>query len=170
MKISLVGYMGVGKSVVAEHVSRLLNIPVLDLDKVIEEREGCSISNIFKTKGELYFRRLEHKCLKHVLSQESFILSTGGGTPVFYDNMELLKAHSHSIFLLAKPAVLAERLKTEKHQRPLIAHLEDEQLIEFIAKHLFERNLFYQKSKFTLNTHKKSPEQVALEIKNLVKD
>ena len=169
MIITLVGYMGSGKSSVGKTLSKEMNYPFLDLDKVIEEECDIKIGEIFKQHGEIYFRKLERKTLKNILeTKDDIILSTGGGTPIFYDNMDLILQKSISFYLHATPLTLAERLEKEKENRPLIAHLDKADLPEFIAKHLFERNPFYQKSKFTIKTDNLTPQEITDEIINLI--
>ena len=92
----------------------------------------------------------------------------GGGTPCFYDNMETINQSTESFFLRASVGTLVTRLSPQMDKRPLIAHLKPEDLPEFIAKHLFERNVYYSKAKFTITTDGKDPEQVADEIWALV--
>lgn len=164
MKISLVGYMGSGKTTIGKLLSAHYNVPFYDLDHYIETQEKATISQIFEQKKELYFRKKEHQYLKEILQKDNFVLSTGGGTPIFYNNMDLLNLASTTINLSANPTELSHRLSAEKHHRPLIAHLENEQIPEFIAKHLFERNPHYQKAQIIINTNQKLPEQIAQEI------
>lgn len=163
--ISLVGYMGSGKTSVASVLSAKLQCPWVDLDYEIESFEKNQISEIFKQKGEIYFRKLENQLLSKLLeTPRPMVLSLGGGAPMFYDNMAQLLAKTQSFYLYAPPSELAQRLAKGKAQRPLIRHLADEDLPEFIAKHLFERNAKYQMAKYTINTQGLAPEQVADEI------
>lgn len=165
MIISLVGYMGSGKSHVAKVLSQKLQLKIIDLDKEISLRNKMSIPEIFAQRGEIYFRKQEKDTLQQLLnSHSSGILSLGGGTPCFYDNMETINRHTESFFLRTSVATLVTRLSPQMDKRPLIARLAPEDLPEFIAKHLFERNLFYSKAKFTVSTDGKNPEQVADEI------
>ena len=169
MIITLIGYMGSGKSSIGKLLSKKINYRFLDLDEVIEEKGNLKISEIFKQYGEIYFRKLESKTLKDILeTKDNIILSTGGGTPIFYDNMELILQNSISFYLQATPVTLAERLESGKQNRPLIAHLSKTDLPEFIAKHLFERNPFYQKSKFIIKTDNLTPQKITDEIINLI--
>lgn len=144
MKIVLLGYMGSGKSTVGRLLAQKLATHFLDLDAYIEAQEQATIKEIFASKGELYFRKKEHEYLQEVLQQEHFVLALGGGTPCYSQNMEKVLEHTEEVFYLklSIPA-LAERLQTEKANRPLIQHLSDEDLPEFIGKHLFERSPFY---------------------------
>ncbi len=163
--VILLGYMGSGKSTVANAIGAQTGWPVIDLDAVIEARVGQSIPTIFSEKGELYFRKQEREALQEVLMRrDSFVLATGGGTPCYYDNIEVMNQHGHTFFLQGSVGTLAERLRSSATQRPLLNGLSEEEQSEFIAKHLFERNTFYQQAQHTLSVNGKSPETIAAEI------
>jgi shikimate kinase len=165
MILSLLGYMGSGKTHISKILSEKINFKFIDLDKEISKKKKQTIPEIFKTKGEIYFRKLEREVLEELLATEkNAVLSLGGGTPAYYNNMEIINHNSKSIFLTASISTLSERLNKQKEKRPLIAHLTDEDLPEFIAKHLFERNTFYQKSQYIIKTDAKTPEQIVEEI------
>lgn len=170
MIISLMGYMGSGKS----HISRILdektNYKIIDLDVEIISRYGLSVSEIFKKKGEIFFRKLERDVLEDILTtKKNIVLSLGGGTPAYYDNITLINEYSISFFLQTSVSVLVKRLVKDKEKRPLISNISDKDLPEFIAKHLFERNTFYHQAKFTINTNGKTPEEIATEIISIIK-
>lgn len=165
MILSLLGYMGSGKTHISKILSEKINFKFIDLDKEISKKKKQTIPEIFKTKGEIYFRKLEREVLEELLATEkNAVLSLGGGTPAYYNNMEIINHNSKSIFLTASISTLTERLNKQKEKRPLIAHLTDEDLPEFIAKHLFERNTFYQKAQYIIKTDSKTPEQIVAEI------
>lgn len=165
MIITLVGYMGTGKSHISNILSSKLNFKLFDLDQEISNKFELSIAEIFKNNGEIFFRKAEKETLNEILSsEEHLILSVGGGTPVYYDNMERINDKSISIYLRTGVSTLTERLKKNKHKRPLIAKIADEDLPEFIAKHLFERNSFYSKAHYIVDTDQKTTEEVAEEI------
>ena len=165
MIITLIGYMGSGKSLIGKTLATSLSATFLDLDTLIEQHEQRLIKEIFATKGEIYFREVERKVLLSTLTrQENIILSLGGGTPCFYNNMEEINAKSQSIYLQTSIKTLAERLAPEKDKRPIIAHLNEEQLQEFIAKHLFERRPFYEKAQHIVKTDDKTAEEIVAEI------
>ena len=169
MIISLLGYMGSGKSHISRVLSAELNYKCLDLDYEIALHEQSPVAEIFKNKGELHFRKTERALLEKLLnSNENTVLSLGGGTPVYYDNMSLINDNSHSFFLQCNLNTLVERLSRNKEKRPLIARISDEDLPEFIGKHLFERNPFYLRAKHTINTSDKPAEVVVQEIINLL--
>ncbi len=157
--------MGCGKSAISRALSKQLNSKRIDLDDAIEEREGRSIADIFKDKGEVYFRKLETTLLHELLdSNENFILSVGGGTPCFGTNMEVMNAKGIAVYLSANITTLVERLLPEKNKRPLIARISDEDLPEFIGKHLFERRHFYLQAKKAVSVDKKTVKEIANEI------
>jgi len=166
MQIILLGYMASGKSTIGKVVSKMLNINFIDLDDYISEQEKMSVPEIFKMKGEIYFRRIENTYLKEILNSEgNFVLSLGGGTPCYANNMELIKnAHVKSTYIKASINTLVTRLIEEKSKRPLVANLEDEKITEFVAKHLFERRFYYEQAETVINTDKKSLEEIVEEI------
>lgn len=165
MIISLVGYMGSGKSHISKLLSSKLHYKLLDLDKEISLRLNKSIPEIFQKDGEIYFRKKEKEILEDILQEkENSILSVGGGTPTFYKNMDAINEKSTSFFLRTSVKTLSERILKNKEKRPLLARIPDEELPEFIAKHLFERNQFYQKANYIIETEGKSPEEILKEI------
>ena len=164
-KITLLGYMGSGKSTIAKLLGNKLQCPSLDLDDYIIEKEGLSIPDIFEQKGEIYFRKIENIYLKELLeSDKSFVLALGGGTPCYANNMDLILNGSDSYYLRAGIKTLYERLVGEKDNRPMIASLDEEQLTEFIAKHLFERRAFYERAGQIILIDGKSPETIVEEL------
>lgn len=170
MIISLLGYMGSGKSHVSKNLSKKLNFPLIDLDQKISEEHQLSISEIFQNRGEIYFRKEEKRILESLLNEKKdIILSLGGGTPVYYNNMNIINEKSRSVFLRASVKTLTERVLLQKHTRPLISKLEDSDVPEFIAKHLFERNPFYGKAHFTVDTDSKTASEISNEIIKLLK-
>ncbi|SHG81903.1 shikimate kinase [Flavobacterium defluvii] len=144
-KIILLGYMGCGKSTIAQNLSKITNIPFLDLDNCIEKKTNLSIKEIFEKHGEIYFRKLEHEMfLELIQSSENSIIGLGGGTPCYANNHLLLQRDDlTSIYLKASIDTLYNRLVHNKSKRPLIANMEEEEMKEFIAKHLFDRSFYY---------------------------
>ena len=145
MRIVLLGYMGSGKSTVGKVLAGRLSLPFTDLDTYIEAETGESIPEIFKGRGELYFRRKEHELLLRLLEMpEDRVLSLGGGTPAYAGNMQrILQATPNSFYLQHSIPSLVARLAPEKARRPMIAHLPDSELPEFIGKQLFVRGPYY---------------------------
>ena len=167
MKIILLGYMASGKSVIGKLLAQQLGISFLDLDEIIEKEEQNTIEKIFETQGEIYFRKIEHQHFKQLLeTNDSFVLSLGGGTPCYAGNDQHLNGASTVSFYLQTPLeILCKRLENEKNTRPLIANKKGAALQEFIAQHLFERSYFYHKATYTINTGTQTPEEIVSVIK-----
>lgn len=165
-KIILLGYMGSGKSTIANLLSEKTQIGVCDLDKIIEERVGMSVKNVFDQKGEIYFRKLEHQIFRELLaSDEQMILSLGGGTPCYANNHEMLNGTDViSFYLKASIDTLYNRLLAIKEDRPLLAEQEKEEMKEYIAKHLFDRSYYYNQATHVITVDSKSPEDVVSNI------
>lgn len=170
MHIILLGYMASGKSTIGKQLSKKLGIPFLDLDTYIYEKENKSVSEIFSQNGEIYFRKKEHEYLREVLeNQQDFIISLGGGTPCYANNIELiLNKNAISIYLKASIQTLSNRLLKNKNSRPLVAFLDDDQVPEFIAKHLFERRFFYEQARKVVVIDQKSASEIVDEIEMLL--
>jgi len=169
-KVILIGYMAVGKTTIAQLLSEKIGLKYVDLDNLIEKKTNLSISELFKLKGEIYFRKIEHEIFKEILSNdENLIISTGGGTPCYADNHLLLNSeNSISIYLKASLSVIIQRLKLEKTTRPLVAGQSEEELKEFVAKHLFERSYFYNQATFKVGVDNKNSEDIVEEILRLL--
>jgi shikimate kinase len=155
MKIILIGYMGSGKTTIGKQLSISLNYKFIDLDQAIENEAQEPISELFLKKGELYFRKKERTILETILTSDSnIVLATGGGTPCFGDTMEFIKSTENtiSIYLQSSNEQLTQRLFNERLNRPLIAHIQSQELLnDFIRKHLFERSYFYNQSDIKLS-------------------
>lgn len=170
MRIVLLGYMASGKSSVGKKLAKSLVMNFIDLDDYIIEKEGMSISEIFEDKGEIYFRKIEHQYLKEILEKdEKFILSLGGGTPCYANNMDLInRSNTISIYLQGSVSTMVKRLIKKKAKRPLIASLGDNKIPEFVAKHLFERRFFYEQAKMIIKIDDKKKGEVAKELITLL--
>lgn len=160
MIIVLIGYMGSGKSTIGKDLAKVLNYDFIDLDDYISEKENCAIPEMFKTKGEIYFRKQETKYLNELIeTSNNIVLALGGGTPCYANNLtSILEGKNVSSFYLKLSIPhLTKRLFLEKDKRPLISHLSTtEELQEFIGKHLFERTQYYSKAHYTINTDNNS--------------
>lgn len=144
MRIFLIGYMGAGKSTVGKQLARELNVPWFDLDAVITENEEQTIQEIFDKNGESGFRGAERNYLQKIVeAQPNMVLSTGGGTPCFYDNMHFMQQNGTVVYLEMDPGTLAHRLKNSKASRPLIRQIPEDQLKIHIRNHLEERIAIY---------------------------
>jgi shikimate kinase len=165
-KIILLGYMGCGKSTIANRLSKITKIPFVDLDKNIEERTNLSINEIFHKHGEIYFRKLEREVFIELLeSRTDLIIGLGGGTPCYANNHELLQGENIlSVYLKASVDTLFERLVANKSKRPIIATKTDDELKEFIAIHLFERSYYYQQAQHKVVIDGKSKDETTQDI------
>lgn len=169
-KIVLLGYMGCGKSTIANRLSKTTHIPFVDLDKIIEEKANSSISQIFEQHGEIYFRKLEHDVFVELLNApEDMIIGLGGGTPCYANNHELLKGDNVlSIYLKASIETLFERLVANKSKRPLIADKSDDEMKEFIAKHLFDRSFYYNHAQHKVVVDGKTVDETVADILDIL--
>ena len=119
MRIFLIGFMGCGKSSIGEELAKSLNYSFLDLDHYIEKNEDARIVDIFNEKGEDEFRKIEHTYLKNIVLFNNTVIATGGGTPCYFNNMEIIKHNGVSIYLKYNADTLSLRLFKNKNQRPL---------------------------------------------------
>ncbi len=170
MKIVLIGYMGSGKSTIGRALSERIGCEFTDLDDYIEDKVGMTPLQIFAEKGDIYFRKIESRYLVEALSRENqFVLALGGGTPCYGSNMKQVLEHTDRVFYLSLPVMpLVGRLTNEKKNRPLISNIENEELPEFIGKHLLERNAFYQKANHIIHCEGKTVDEIVTEIQGLV--
>ncbi len=144
--IVLLGYMGAGKTTIGRQLALNLDMQFYDLDWYIEMRYHTTVSQIFAERGEEGFREIERNMLHEVAEFENIVLSCGGGTPCFYDNMDYLNSICETVYLKARPDVLAAHLKMGKVERPLIKGKSDEQLLAFIEESLAKREPYYSKA------------------------
>lgn len=165
--IILLGYMGCGKSSVGKYLFDNNNLSYCDLDHYIESYENKSIADIFKSKGEIYFRNIEHQYLKDVLEHNAVdVLALGGGTPCYGHNMDVIKLHhTKSFYLKVNLETLSKRLFSQKAQRPLIKDINSEvEIKDFIRKHLFEREFYYRQADVVIDVSDLNIERIAEHI------
>ena len=163
MNIVLIGYMGSGKSLIGSHLAKKIDYKFIDLDQYIEKNEACSISKIFEDSGDIYFRNIETKYLIKCLSENNnIVLSLGGGTPCYNDNITHINSTNNtSIYLKNNNVELSQRLYKNNINRPLISAIKSEKkLIEFVSKHLFEREVYYNKANVTIDCYKKDADAI----------
>jgi len=159
--IYIIGFMGSGKSTAGKKLASALGWRFIDLDKKIEEKTGKTIPEIFKEFGEDYFRELETSELRNLNSSFSTIISTGGGTPCYGNNMDYMLSTGLTIYLKLTPGQLKSRLSDSKGERPLIKDLKPGELLSFIEKKLADRECWYEKSELII-------EGIDLDISQLV--
>ena len=150
-RIILIGYMGAGKTTIGKALSKELGVIFYDLDWYIESRMRKTVSEIFAERGEEGFRKIEYNMLHEVAEFEDVIISCGGGTPCFFDNMDYLNQQGLTVYLKAEPEVLYKHLQMAKVERPLLKGKSKEELLTFIKEQLEKREPFYTKARYTLD-------------------
>ncbi len=161
----LIGFMGTGKSTIARQLSKQLDMPFFEMDEMIVQKEGMEISDIFKEKGEDYFRNVETTLLKNLLQKERGILSCGGGIVLRDENIQAMKNHGTVILLTATPETIFKRVK-HNQSRPV---LNGKKNINDITKLMKERESRYQMAAdITISTDDKSLSQICEEITTIV--
>lgn len=149
--IFLIGFMGSGKSTLAEALAAATGLEYIDLDTYIECRFHANIRDIFAREGEARFREIERSMLREVSTFENVIIACGGGTPCFFDNMELMNSRGLTVHLQASHVRLFERLKLGRSRRPLIAAMSDDELSRYILEALAKRTPYYSKADATFD-------------------
>ncbi|OYP46929.1 shikimate kinase [Prevotella sp. P4-98] len=150
-RIILIGYMGSGKTTIGKALSKETGMMFYDLDWYIESRMRKTVAQIFAEKGEEGFRKIEHNMLHEVAEFENVIISCGGGTPCFFDNIDYINQQGEVVYLKATPEVLYRHLLMGKVERPLIKNKTPEELIAYITEQVAKREEFYNKARYTLD-------------------
>ncbi|MCD7977991.1 MAG: shikimate kinase [Tannerellaceae bacterium] len=150
-RIFLIGYMGAGKTTVGKNLAERMGLSFIDLDCYIENRYHKTVRQIFDEKGEEAFREIERSVLQEVALFENVLVSTGGGAPVYFDNMEFMNAKGTTVYLQVSVEELANRLELCKHTRPVLKDRCGEELKAFIAENLYKREPFYKKAAIVFN-------------------
>ena len=164
MNIILLGYMGCGKTFYAKKLSKIINLPFIDLDSFIEDKEKKSINKIIHENGESYFREIENNNLNQILNRNNnFIFATGGGTPCFFNNLDLLNEFGLTIYLRKKPEKLYNFLIKNYYDRPIFNSFKT---IEDFFNNFNCREKFYLKSKMTIDCDNLSSIQILTKINN----
>lgn len=160
--------MGSGKSTIGPLLAKAFSYKFIDFDTYLEEVEGDSITKIFENKGEIYFRKAETRHLKSLIDEDNgnVIVSLGGGTPCYGNNLELIKAtKGKTVYLNWNFKTLANRLWEAKEERPLIAGMGSlENLEDYVRKHLFERGFYYNQADVVIKIDDQTAEEVTVEI------
>lgn len=167
-RIFIVGYMGSGKTTVGKQLAKTLSLSFVDVDAYIEKKYRKTISDLFGEKGEEGFRKIESRALREVAEFEDVVVSTGGGTPCFYDNMEIMNGAGVTIYLEVHPKVLADHLLASKTVRPLIAGMQQEELVPFIKEHLARREEYYRKAQIVYHIdHMFTKNEIDLKVRGI---
>ncbi|QEC45526.1 shikimate kinase [Pseudobacter ginsenosidimutans] len=147
MRIFLIGFMGAGKTHWGKQVANRMGLPFHDLDELIVAQEGKSIADIFTDNGEEYFRLAEKQMLEELVEREdSMIISCGGGTPCFFNNIDFMKRYGIVVWLNTHVEVILQRLLKERMHRPLLKDIKDEDLRNHIIRKLNERRMYYEQA------------------------
>jgi shikimate kinase len=152
MRVFLIGFMGSGKTHWGRQLASKLQIPFFDLDELISQGENKSIAEIFSESGEEYFRMRERETLSSIIEEyPSVVLSTGGGTPCFFNNIEKMKKYGIVVWLNTYLEIILQRLMKEKEKRPLIREIPDEELKTYIIRKLNKRRMYYELANVVLD-------------------
>ena len=169
--IVLLGYMGCGKTKVGKKLSKKIGAKFIDLDSEIEDYYSKTINQIFEESGEIGFRQIERKILISILYKNEFsVLSLGGGTPCYFNNMEIINKKTNlTFFLNLDSQVLVDRLFTRKEKRPLLASINKKsEMKDYVNKHLFERINYYMKANHVINLREKNIRDTCNKIMSLL--
>lgn len=169
-RIFLIGYMGAGKTTVGRKLAKEMNLSFIDLDLYIEGRYHRSIRQLFAERGEEAFRDIEKRLLHEVAEFEDVLVSTGGGTPCFFDNMEFMNMAGITIYLKVSVDELASRLESCKQTRPVLQNRSGEELRSFIKENLEARTAFYEKAKIIYDAEQMMTEADVQAITENLKD
>lgn len=150
-RIIIIGYMGAGKTTVGKALAKELGLQFYDLDWYIESRRHKTVPQIFAETGEEGFRKIEHDMLHEVAEFEDVVISCGGGTPCFFDNIDYMNGQGQVVYLKAEPEVLCKHLKMGKTERPLLKGKSSDELLTFINEQLSRRTPFYEKARYQLD-------------------
>ena len=164
IRIFLTGYMGAGKTTLGKAFARKMNIPFIDLDWYIEERFHKTVGELFTERGEAGFRELERNMLHEVAEFENVVISTGGGAPCFFDNMEFMNGAGQTVYLKVSVEELAKRLELCKSTRPILKGRSGDELKAFIAESLEKREPFYSKASIVFDAEEMMTDQDVYKI------
>lgn len=152
MPIYLIGFMGSGKTTVGKKLAKQLGYLFIDLDAYLEKKYQCKIAEVFEKDGEDVFRDRERQCLVELSGLDNAVVSTGGGTPCFFDNLDKMKATGLTIYLKASSSLLKDRLKNAKTERPLLKDANsEEELLSLIESKLNQREPIYNQAHIIVN-------------------
>lgn len=171
MMVYLIGMPAAGKTSIGKQLAKKANYTFIDLDELISAKEEVSIKQLFQDKGEVYFRELENKYLKEVSqTKENTVVSLGGGTPCFYDNMGLILSSGKVFYINAPDYVIVSRIIRGVTKRPLFAELNDNELSDKINLLLKEREPFYFKAHYKIDTKTRSKKDIVEEMYSYIKE
>ena len=161
MRLYLIGYMGCGKSTIGRKIARFAHLRFVDTDSMVEQREQASVADVITFQGEEYFRSVERNVLDSTAEEDNIIVSTGGGLPIFGDNMQKISELGLSIYLRRTPKNIMSRLSPYGRQkRPKFRGLNDEELLAFMTTHMAEREPIYSKADVVIDCDQMSDNEI----------
>ena len=168
-RIFLIGYMGCGKSTIGKRLAKSLSLTFIDLGGSIQNTFRKTIAELFEEKGEEGFRRIERQALQEVAAFEDVLVSTGGGAPCYFDNMEVMNRAGVTLYIQAEPEELAARLRASKTVRPILRDKKPDELVPCIREHLAERERYYNKAQIIFPTdHMITKDEIHLTVDAIV--
>lgn len=170
MKLFLVGYMGCGKSSLGKKIAKAMGMRFIDTDAEVESREGATIADIFHYEGEEYFRKSERYIIEELAaSDEDMVISTGGGVPLWEDNMEVMNQSGVTLYLKRTAEQIASRLSPHgREKRPKLRGLNDEELVAFMRENMAQREPYYCKATLTIDCTPMSDAELVTMIKEYI--
>ena len=170
MKLFLVGYMGCGKSSLGKKIAKAMGMRFIDTDAEVESREGETIADIFHYEGEEYFRKSERYIIEELAaSDEDMVISTGGGVPLWEDNMEVMNQSGVTLYLKRTAEQIASRLSPHgREKRPKLRGLNDEELVAFMRDNMAQREPYYCKATLTIDCTPMSDAELVTMIKEYI--
>ncbi len=166
MRIYLIGYMGSGKTTVGHRLAKLMDYAFVDVDQLFEERYRLSISSFFEKYDETAFRQIEKELIEELSKESNIVISTGGGAPCFFNNLEVMKKSGVVVYLQMAVKSLVDRLLNAKKVRPILKDLSGEESYLFIDKQLSDREIFYKKANLIVKGESINIDTLANSIKS----
>ena len=166
-KIYLVGYMGAGKTTAARRLAQRLGWEVADTDDLFEAKYKISVCDFFNKYDEPLYRKLESEVLKETEKLENVVISTGGGTACYFDNMDWMNQHGLTVFLRISQKAVVDRLVHAKRKRPLAEGKSEEELVAFVEQHYTGRLPFYEQARITVKAEDLDLDSLMKQIEEL---
>lgn len=165
MRVFLIGYMASGKSTAAKKLAKKLELEAVDLDKEIVKTAGMSIPEIFKSEGEMAFRKREQDELRKWLEKDDFVMACGGGTPCFFESMDEMNGVGTSVYLQMTPKAVVDRVMASKEERPILKGLPEEKMLKKVDFQIGKREPYYKRATVTVNGVNLDIDALAKELK-----
>lgn len=160
--------MGAGKTTTARRLAQRMGWEVVDTDALFEEKYKISVNDFFNKYDEPLYRKLESEVLKATESLEHVVVSTGGGTACYFDNMEWMNQHGLTVFMRISPQAAVDRVIHSRHKRPLAEGKSEEELTEFVNRHYASRMPFYEQAQITVKSEDFDLEDAIKKISELL--